>query len=298
MKYKDYYEVLGVDKKADSKTIRKAYRKLAKQYHPDHNPDNKKAEDKFKEISEANEVLSDKDKRQKYDQFGHDYQGRGGSDFDPSSFGYGGGGFSSAGGNYSDFFNMFFGDDMFGGMGGRGGSRQRQSVKGQDVEATMHLSIVEAYHGGKRTFTLHGTNRSSITVSVPKGIVTSEKMRLKGKGEPSPYGGNSGDLILNIVVDNSQHMQLEGLNIQTIQNLYPWEAWFGCEKSITTLEGTINVKIPKTIQTGKKIRLKDKGFKNRKGQQGHQYITMTIVNPKDLTTEQEEAYKTLAKNEH
>ena len=296
MKYRDYYEVLGVDKKADSKTIRKAYRKLAKQFHPDHNPDNKKAEESFKEISEAYEVLSDKDKRQKYDQFGHDYQGRNGSDFDPSSYGFGGSRSAGGGGNYSDFFNMFFGDDLFGGMGGRGGNRPSRSTKGQDVEATMHLSIEEAYHGGKRTFTLQGPNRSSITVSVPEGIVSGEKMRLKGKGEPSPYGGENGDLILKIEVDNNGQMQLDGLNVQSVQDLYPWEAWFGCEKAVKTLEGTINVKIPKAMQSGKKIRLKDKGFKNRKGQQGHQYITMTIVNPVILTTEQEAAYKALAEH--
>lgn len=298
MKYKDYYQVLGVDRSADVKTIRKAYRKLAKEYHPDHNPDNVAAEEKFKEISEAYEVLSDQEKRQKYDQFGHDYQGHSGSDFDPSSYGFDSGGFSNAGGNYSDFFNMFFGDDLFGNMGGRGGrsTRNAQTVKGQDVEATMHLSIEEAYHGGKRTFTLHGAGRSSITVSVPKGIVSGEKMRLKGKGEPSPYGGNSGDLILKIEVDNNRQMTLDGLNVQTVQDLYPWEAWFGCEKSVKTLDGNMTVKIPKSIQTGKKIRLKGKGFKDRKGQLGHQYITMNIVNPTHLSAEQEAAYKTLAEH--
>lgn len=293
MKYKDYYQVLGVDKTADVKAIRKAYRNLAKEYHPDHNPDNAVAEEKFKEISEAYEVLSDKDKRQKYDHFGHDYQGHGGSDFDPSRYGFDGGGFSNSGGNYSDFFNMFFGDDLFSNMGGRS-NRRGQSVKGQDVEATMHLSIQEAYNGGKRTFTLHGSDRSSITVTVPKGIMSGEKMRLKGKGEPSPYGGGNGDLILKIEVDNGQKMVLDGLNIQVVQDIYPWEAWFGCEKSVKTLDGNMMVKIPKTIQSGKKIRLKDKGFKNRKGQVGHQYITMNIVNPSQLTEEQEAAYKKLA----
>ena len=289
MKFRDYYDVLGVDKSADVKTIRKAYRKLAKEFHPDHNPDNIEAEDKFKEISEAYEVLSDQDKRQKYDQFGHDYQGRGGSDFDPSSYGYGGTG--NAGGNYSDFFNMFFGEDVFGGMAN---GRTNRSVKGQDVEATLHMTIEEAYNGGKRSFTLNGANRSSITVSVPKGIISGEKMRLKGKGQESPYGGEHGDLILNIKVDDSKQMRLDGLNIHVTLELYPWEAWFGCEKTVKTLKGATHVKIPKSITTGKKIRLKDKGFKNRKGQQGHQYITINIVNPNSLTLEQETLYRKLA----
>ena len=294
MKYRDYYEVLGVDKKVDQKSLRKAYRKLAKQYHPDHNPDNKVAEDKFKEISEAYEVLSDKDKRQKYDQFGHDYQGGGGSEFDPKHYGYNTSQSSFGGGSdYSDFFNMFFGDDLFGDMGGmRGGRRQRQ-IKGQDVEATIHLSIEEAYNGGKRTFTLYGADRSSITVTIPKGVTSGEKMRLKGKGEPSPYGGQAGDLKLIIEVDDSRELSLEGLNITSNLKLYPWEAWFGCEKSVPTLGGNIQIKIPKAIQTDKKIRLKDKGFKNRKGQQGHHYVHVTIVNPNQLSKEQEIHYKAL-----
>lgn len=293
MKYRDYYEILGVDKKADSNEIRKAYRKLAKKYHPDHNPDNDAAEAKFKEAAEAYEVLSDKEKRQKYDQFGHDFNGRAGADFDPGSYGFNSGGFQSGGGDYSDFFNMFFGNDIFGGMNGMGGRGRSRSTKGQDVEATMHLTIEEAYHGGKKTFTLHGVNRSSITVNIPKGMSSGEKIRLKGKGEPSPYGGPDGDLKLVIQVDNSKGMALDGLNISSDLEVYPWEAWFGCEKAVETLDGTSKVKIPGRIQSGKKIRLKDKGFKNRKNQQGHLVLTIKIVNPTSLSTEQEAHYEAM-----
>ena len=290
MKYRDYYEVLGVDKKADDREIRKAYRKLAKQYHPDHNPDDQKAEEKFKEVSEAYEVLSDKEKRQKYDQFGHDFQGRSGSDFDPRAYGFNNASFHGAGGGYSDFFNMFFGDDLFGDMGGFGGGRRRAPVKGQDVEAKLHLGIEEAYEGGKRTFSLNGR---SITVTVPKGITSGEKMRLKGKGEANPYGGEPGDLILVIQLDDGA-MQLKGLNVTTELNLYPWEAWFGCEKDVSTLDGHRTIKIPQNIQSGRKIRLKDKGYKDRKGQTGHHYLKINIVNPTELTDEMEQYYKSLS----
>lgn len=298
MKYKDYYEVLGVDKKADQKEIRKAYRNLAKKYHPDHNPDNPKAEEKFKEISEANEVLSDKEKRSKYDQFGHDYQGRSGSDFDPSSYGFSGRRSQYSGDNYSDFFNMFFGDDAFGSMGGMGQrGRRSRSIKGQNIEATLNITIMEAYEGAKKSFTLQGGSSNNITVTIPKGIVSGEKFRLKGKGEGSPTGHEPGDLILKANIMPDKLMTLDGLNVTTELILLPWEAWFGGKKSVETLEGTMTVKIAKGISSGQRIRLKDKGFRNRKGQKGHHYITIRINNPKTMTSEMEAHYKALAEGE-
>lgn len=297
MKYRDYYEVLGIDKTADEKTIRKAYRKLAKQYHPDHNPDDKAAEDKFKEISEAYEVLSDSEKRQKYDQFGHDFDGRGGTDFDPRAYGFEGGSFhSSGGGDYSDFFNMFFGDDLFGRMSGFGsgfGGAGRH-MKGQDIEATLGIEIEEGHHGTKKSFRLQGSIDSNITVTIPKGIQNGEKIRLKGKGEPSRNGGQPGDLILKVEMRPGIQMELQGLNVVTNLKLMPWEAWFGCEKTVTTLDGNMSVKVPKGISSGKKIRLKDKGYRNRKGQTGHHYLKVVIDNPKQMTAEMEKHYKALA----
>lgn len=294
MKFRDYYEVLGVDRNADDKALRKAYRKLAKEYHPDHNPDNIEAEEKFKEVSEAYDVLSDKEKRAKYDQFGHNFDGRGDQDFDPRSYGFNNASYHGTTGGYSDFFNMFFGDDFFDAFGGaRGGGRTR-TIKGNDVEATLHLTIEEAYSGGKKSFTLYGRERRSITVSIPKGIVSGEKVRLKGKGESSPYGGENGDLLLVIHIDDSPEMSMDGLNVTTTMKIYPWEAWFGCEKSVRTLEGIRSVKVPKGMQTGKKIRLKDQGYRNRKGHKGHQYIMLNIVNPDSLTEEQERMYQALA----
>ena len=146
----------------------------------------------------------------------------------------------------------------------------------------------------KRTFTLSGRDRRSITVTIPKGIVSGEKMRLKGKGEPSPYGGGSGDLILVMKVESSRHMVLKDLDITSGLEIYPWEAWFGCEKSVDTLDGKKTVKIPKGIQTGQKIRLKDQGFRDRKGQVGHFYVVVNIVNPSSLSPEQERLYSELA----
>lgn len=294
MKFRDYYDVLGVDKKADGKAIRKAYRQLAKQYHPDHNPDDAVSEEKFKEISEAYEVLSDKEKRQKYDQFGTNFDGRNDQDFDPRSYGFNNASFHGSTSSYSDFFNMFFGDDFFDTFGGGTGHRQSRSMKGQDVEALLTLSIEEAYHGGKKSFTLNGNGGRSITVTIPKGITSGEKMRLKGKGQPSPYGGEQGDLILVIGVNDSNEMQLDGLNVTSELNIYPWEAWFGCERPVSTLEGTKTVQMPKQLHTGKKIRLKNQGFRNRNGIVGHHYITVNIINPTTLTEAEEAHYKALS----
>lgn len=281
MKFKDYYEVLGVKKDASDTEIRKIYRKLAKQYHPDGNQNNPKAEEKFKEITEAYEVLGDKEKRKKYDQFGHQYQGQGNSEFDPSQYGFGGfDGFSSSsgGGQYSDFFNMFFGEGGLGGFGSRRGARTAQMQKGANLEATLKVSIEEAYAGAEKSITL-GSQNKSLTVKIPKGIENLEKIRLKGKGQSSPYGGEAGDLILTIEIENRRDMQLDGLDVITTVELYPWDAAFGVSKAIKTLEGNVTVKIPAGIQTDKKIRLLDRGYCNRKGKKGHAYVQVKIMNP-------------------
>ena len=291
VKFKDYYEVLGVEKNADDKAIRRAYRKLAKQYHPDHNPDDKASEERFKEISEAYEVLSDKDKRQKYDQFGSNFNAAGAQDFDPRQYGFNNASFHGNAGGYSDFFNMFFGDEFFDAFGGGTGRRYNRSPKGQDIEASLTISIDEAYNGGKRTFTLNGHD-SSITVTIPAGITSGERMRLKGKGYPGT-GGMNGDLILMIEVQDTRDMKLDGLNITSELKLYPWEAYFGCERAVRTLAGNKTLRVPAGIQTGRKIRLKDMGFKNRKGLSGHHYIEMVIVNPTHLSEEQEAHYRAL-----
>ncbi len=286
VKYKDYYDVLGVDKNSDEKQIRKAYRKLAKKYHPDHNAGDKSAEEKFKEISEAYEVLSDSDKRSKYDKFGHDL-GAGGynaSDFDPRDFGFTGS-FTGAGG-YSDLFEMLFGSG--GGFSYNPFSRKSTvNRKGSNVSATISVSLLEAYNGAKKSFIYD--NNENITVAIPKGIKSGEKLRLKGKGSQGRAG--RGDLILTVNVVSDGKYSLEGLNIYSDLILTPWEAYNGCKKTLRTLGGDVTLSIPSNIKSGNKLRAKSKGFVDRKGKTGDHYFAVKIDNPSVLPKDIQKAYE-------
>ncbi|QQK08432.1 DnaJ C-terminal domain-containing protein [Miniphocaeibacter halophilus] len=312
MEYKDYYKILGVDKSASDAEIKKAYRNLAKKYHPDLNQGNEKASEKLKEINEAYEVLGDKDKRQKYDQFGSNYDFTGGQNFDPSQYGFDFGDFggfgrngttytyttSGDGGGFSDFFNMFFGGgfgnnsssrkssrDVFSGFGGRS-KPQRQRY---DTE--ISISLKEAYDGAEKTLYLNvnGENKS-LNVKIPKGILPGKKIKTKGEKI-----GLDGDIYIKInVID--QENTLDGLNIIKKLNIYPWEAALGGKVVVDTLEGKIKVNIPKEIQSGKRIRLANKGFRNMKGERGDLFLEIQIQNPSHLSKRQKELYEELKKS--
>jgi curved DNA-binding protein len=294
MKYRDYYEVLGVKKEATASEIRKAYRQLAKKFHPDSNQNNSQSDERFKEISEAYEVLGDVEKRKKYDKFGNNYGASGNSEFDPSQYGFNNTNFNSADGDYSDFFRMFFGDEGLGGFGR--GKQSYGSQKGQNIDASMSISLLEAYEGTEKSFTLSGRQTQNLTVKIPRGIMEGEKIRLKGKGDSSPWGGENGDLLIAIHINPYKAMTLAGDDIHMTLDLYPWEAYLGCEKSVPTLDGNSTVTIPSAVKTGQKIRLKEKGYKNRKNQKGHMILTMNMVNPKHMTEDMVEHYKALAKH--
>lgn len=305
MKYKDYYSVLGVEKSASQGDIKKAYRKLAKKYHPDMNKDNKQAEEKFKEINEAFEVLGDDEKRKKYDTFGQSGNFHQGMDFDPSQFGNFGGGqtytYTSGNGDFSDFFNMFFGggnrratydfQDIFGGQGGFGNNRSYAQPKGRDVEAEIQVSLQEAYKGIKKQFSIDtGNGRQSLSVNIPSGILPGKKIKLKGQGAPGPTG-EKGNLYLKVNILPDKNLILNDVNIETKLDVYPWDAYFGSEKIVNTLQGKIKLKIPPKIQTGKKIKLKGQGYKNMQGKTGDLLVEIKIVNPPTLSLELEELYK-------
>lgn len=302
MKYKDYYETLGVDKGADQSEIKKAYRKLAKKYHPDANPNNKAAEEKFKTINEAYEVLGDEDKRKKYDQFGSEFDFSNGSNFDPSQFGFGGGGYrTTTNGDFSDFFNTIFGGgsrnsgfdmgDLFGGGFGKrqgGCSGCGQTNRGQDVETEIRISIEEGFEGIQKKVSLRaGNDVKKISVKIPSGIEEGKKIKLSGQGKMG------GDLYLKVKFKPHDIFTLDGIQLNQDVELMPWEAAFGTQKIIQTLKGKIKVKIPAGIQTDGKIKIAKKGYKDMKGNVGDLYIRVRIMNPSVLSDEERELYEKL-----
>ena len=294
MEYKDYYKILGVDKDASQNDIKKAYRKLAKKYHPDLNPNDDKAQEKFKGINEAYEVLGDADKRKKYDQFGSaDYSN--GQNFDPSQYGFGGTGGSytyntSGGGDgFSDFFNMFFGG---------GSSRSSRSTRSpfqqaqrQSYESELNVTLEEAYNGATKDISLNfmGENKN-LSIKIPKGILPGKKLKVKGE-----KWGIDGDILfaINFVLDNNT--TLDGLDIVSKQDVLPWEAALGSKVVVTTLSGKIRVNIPKGIEGGKRIRVPKKGYVDMKGNAGDLYIEINIVNPQVLKPEMLKLYEELSK---
>lgn len=300
MQYRDYYELLGVDKSASSAEIKKAYRKLAKKYHPDLHPDDKEAQDKFKEINEAYEVLGDEEKRKKYDQFGRNYNFQGGQNFDPSAYDFGP--FQGTGGNggsgFSDFFNLFFGGEAGGrttssrGMsfdlgslfqGGRG--KDAKSRARYDTEIT--ISLEQAFHGGERDLLCRiGGEEKRVLVKWPQGMKDGKKIKIRGEAF-----GISGDLFVTVHV--SDFSKVKGLDFEVPLSLYPWQAYFGCKKTVETPEGRIKIRVPAGINSGKKIRIPGKGFINRKGDRGDLYFVANLVNPTELSSEQKRLYQAL-----
>jgi len=292
VKYKDYYEILGVDKKADEPTIKKAYRKLAKKYHPDTNPNNKASEEKFKEISEAYEVLSDKKKRSKYDQFGSNYQYGNNSNFDPSQYGFNFNGSRSSGtsaSGFSDFFEMFFSDGFnLGGMFG-GGRGRRAPVKGRNYESELTIGLKDGINGNSKAVMLNG---KKVNIKIPVGIRDGGKIKLKGQGE-KVQGGQPGDLYLKIKLKPERGYTLKGAEIEKKVNVLPWEAYFGTEKNVKILNSGIKLKIPKGIKGGERIKLTGKGYYDGSSDRGNLYIIVNIVNPEKLDSDAEKMYKAM-----
>lgn len=324
MQYKDYYSILGAPKTASQEDIKKQYRKLAKKYHPDMNPGDKKAEEKFKEVSEAYEVLGDADKRKKYDMFGSQANFSNGADFDPSQYGWQGGNvrYEYAGnGDHSDFFNMFFSDafdlgsifgqgrgaratriykdadfgDLFGAQGTRAGGRS-QMRDGENVEAEIEITPEEGAAGVEKRISLQTqTGTRSINFRIPKGVGNGETIRLKGQGYAGSGGGKAGDLHMKVRITPGGRFALEGDDLVTDVDVYPWDAALSGKVSVETLDGRIIVKIPEGVQTGSRIRVAGKGYPSRSGKQGDLYIRVRIVNPRNLTSEQKSLYEKLKK---
>lgn len=294
MEYKDYYKLLGVERSASEAEIKAAYRKLAKKYHPDRNTD-AGAEDRFKELSEAYEVLRDADKRAAYDQLGANWKA--GQQFRPPPGWQGGADFGSMGGDFSDFFQTLFGGGMggagFGGMGGGFGGRPQ---KGADQQATIEVSLSDAFRGGERVLRLgNGGADRQIKVRIPAGIRDGQKIRLSGQGGTGPAG--PGNLILTIRIGRHPQFTLDGGDVHSLLPLTPWQAAQGAKLPVGTLGGTINLTVPKGARSGQTLRLRGRGLPAHGGQPaGDQHVELRIVTPPIKTEDDRAAYEAFAKH--
>lgn len=302
MEFVDYYKTLGISKNASEADIKKAYRKLARKFHPDVNPNDKEAHRKFQQINEANEVLSDPEKRKKYDQYGKDWkhadqfekarqqQGAGG-------FGGGFGGFgdqdfgqytysSGEESGFSDFFESLF--------GGSGRTRQQAKYRGQDYNAELNLSLKDAYTTHKQTLTINGKN---VRITIPAGVENGQVIRLRNYGSPGVNGGPNGDLYITFILNNDTEFRRVGNDLYKDEDIDLYTALLGGEKTIDTMSGKIKLKVNPETQNGTKVRLKGKGYPVYKkvGQFGDLYITWNVKLPTNLTAKQKELFTELSK---
>ena len=334
VEFKDYYKTLGVDRTASEDDLRKAFRKLARLYHPDVAKNKVQAEEKFKEINEAYEVLSDSEKRKKYDTLGADWKGgfapppgagrsyrthtgRSGGGADAGDFEFGGTGFS-------DFFEQFFGSKGRGGAGRGGAAFEGQdfSERGQDLESDLMVTLEEAMHGAVRPISLrrngvcercHGTGQmqnrvcpacggasqiartEKYQVKIPAGVRGGQKLRLAGQGESGTGNGPRGDLYLRVKFAAHPDFRVEGGNIFYDLDLAPWEAALGTSVSIPTLKTPVNIKIPPGTQSGHRLRVKGRGLPGPGGASGDLYVVARIAMPKQVTEREKELWEKLAK---
>ena len=291
MPFVDYYQILGLQKAATDKEIKNAYRKLARKFHPDLNPNDKEAEKKFQELNEANEVLSDPEKRKKYDQYGKDWQH--GEEYEKARQAQGQqrkwNGGDTGGDGFSDFF-----ESMFGGSSGFGGGRQTK-YRGQDYKAEVHLDLKEAYETHKQTLTVNGKN---IRITVPAGIENGQTIKIAGHGGKGVNGGPDGDLYITFTVANDPRLRRAGNDIYVKEDLDLYKAVLGGEIIIETLSGKIKLPVKAETQNGSVVRLKGKGFPvyKKDGQFGDLYVTFDIKIPTNLTERQKELFADLSKS--
>ena len=316
MAYIDYYKALGVDKRATQDDIKKAFRKLARKYHPDLNPNDPSAKDKFQEINEANEVLSDPEKRKKYDEYGEHWKhadefekqkqqyGAGGFGGRTGGFGSSGngsywyssngeegfgdaGGFGGNAGGFSDFF-----EELFGHRGAGAGSRRGAGFRGQDYNAELQLSLREAAVTHKQVLNVNGKN---IRITVPAGIANGQTIKLRGHGAPGVNGGPDGDLYITFIIPDDPVFKRLGNDLYVTAPLNLYTAVLGGEETVDTLDGKVKLKVKPETQNGTKVRLKGKGFPvyKEEGKFGDLIVTYNITIPTNLTEHQKELFRQL-----
>jgi curved DNA-binding protein len=331
IEYKDYYKILGVERSASDEDIRKAFRKLARQYHPDVAKNKKEAEEKFKEINEANEVLGDPEKRRKYDALGANWKQ--GAEFRPppgwEGFGggtrggrrgrNGGGEFEFGGTGFSDFF-----EQIFGGRRGGGGFHfepEDLAERGRDLEADIMVALEEALRGSVRSISLRrgvtcehcggsgvagrktcprcaGSGQIAKTethqVKIPAGVTEGQRLRVGGKGEPGVSGGGAGDLFLTIRLAGHPDFRVEGVNLFYDLDLAPWEAVLGASVSVPTLEGEVSIKIPPGTQSGQRLRVRGRGL-GKESARGDLFVVARIQVPDKISEHQRGLWEQIAK---
>ena len=306
MRFKDYYETLGVERGASPDDVKRAYRRLARKYHPDVSKETN-AETRFKEVGEAYEVLKDPEKRAAYDRFGKDWKH--GQEFRPppgweQRFNFGGGGFSGASG-FSDFFEALFGQGGFQGVGGgfqdaRGpmgataGARGRGRARAGsgDRNAKIEIPLEDAYRGATRTITLH--DGRTLSVRIPSGITEGQRIRLSGQGASGMGGGSAGDLYLTVTLAAHPLFRTESRDVHLTLPVAPWEAALGATVAVPTLGGKVDLKIPRGSGAGRTLRLKGRGLPGRPN--GDQYVALEIVVPPADTPEAESLYRKMAES--
>ena len=301
MDYIDYYKVLEVTKTATEAEIKKAYRKLARKYHPDLNPNDKEAEKKFKEINEANEVLSNAENRKKYDKYGKDWKHA--DEFEKAGYdpgqqqysrqqqgnqsysNFGGGDFSES--DFSDFFNSMYGS------AGRS-SRGQTKYRGQDFNAELQLDLAAAYTTHKQNLSVNGKN---IRITIPAGVENGQIIKIPNHGAPGANGGPNGDLYITFLIDNNSDFKREGNNLYADVELDLYTAILGGEVFVNTFDGKVKIKVPPETQPGTKVKLKGKGFPvyKKENQFGDLYITYTLKLPTNLSAKEKELFEELAK---
>ncbi|REG85163.1 DnaJ C-terminal domain-containing protein [Winogradskyella sediminis] len=295
MAFIDYYKILGVDKSATKNDIKKAYRKLARKYHPDLNPNDKEAELQFKRINEANEVLSNDDNRKKYDKYGENWQH--GEAYEEAQkqqqrqsqqqYQRSSGSQEFEGSDYSDFFESMFG----GGFDYRGGGTK---FRGQDFNAQLQLDLRDVYTTEKRVLTVNGKN---IRLTIPAGITNGQIIKIKGKGGEGRNGGPHGDLLIEFIITNNTEFKRDGANLYKTVNIDLYKSILGGDVTVNTFDGKVKLNIKPLTQNGTRVKLKGKGFPKYKkeGQFGDLYITYNIELPKTLSDKEKELFEELAK---
>ncbi len=298
MAFIDYYKVLGIDKSATTADIKKAYRKMARKHHPDVNPNDKTAEHKFKELNEANEVLSDPEKRKKYDKYGKDWQQgeayeqaqrqqQSQQQYQQQGQGNFGGGGNFGEGDFSDFF-----ESMFGGGGASRGRGRTSGFRGQDFNAELQLDLKEVYETQKRVLTVNGKN---IRLTIPAGVENGQVIKIGGKGAEGTNGGPHGDLLIKFNISNNTAFKRDGSNLYATEKIDLYTAILGGEVTVDTFDGKVKLKVKPETQNGTKVKLTGKGFPvyKKEGQFGDLYITYEIEMPTKLSSKEKELFNEL-----